>query len=119
MLEIEDVTKDIDTSWVRNMYENPKEEDIAAGRQALLSGSVGGEMPLQIAKARGASFWDQTGREYIDCTSQAWSLNVGACHPEDNGSYQGTVELLHPCAYQLRDHAPPDAFQASGGNRPR
>lgn len=82
MLEIEDVTKDIDVSWVRKMYENPKEEDIAAGRQALLSGSVGGEMPLQIAKARGASFWDQTGREYIDCTSQAWSLNVGACHPK-------------------------------------
>jgi 4-aminobutyrate aminotransferase-like enzyme len=108
MLEIEDVTKDIDASWVRNMYENPKEEDIAVGRQALLSGSVGGEMPLQIAKARGASFWDQVGREYIDCTSQAWSLNVGACHPK-----------IMACAYQLRDHAPSDAFQASGGNRPR
>ncbi|MFC1921866.1 aspartate aminotransferase family protein [Chloroflexota bacterium] len=82
MLEIEDVTKDIDASWVRAMYENPSEEDMAAGRKALLSGSVGGDMPLQIAKARGASFWDQTGREYIDCTSQAWSLNVGACHPK-------------------------------------
>jgi 4-aminobutyrate aminotransferase-like enzyme len=82
MLEIEDVTEDIDASWVRAMYENPSEEDMAAGRQALLSGSVGGEMPIQIAKARGASFWDQTGREYIDCTSQAWSLNVGACHPK-------------------------------------
>jgi len=82
MLKIEDVTKDIDASWVRAMYENPSEEEMAAGRKALLSGSVGGEMPLQIAKARGASFWDQTGREYIDCTSQAWSLNVGACHPK-------------------------------------
>lgn len=82
MLEIDDVTKDADAAWVREMYENPSEEDMAAGRQALLSGSVGGEMPIQIAKARGASFWDQTGREYIDCTSQAWSLNVGACHPK-------------------------------------
>ncbi len=78
-------TKDlenIDVSWVREMYENPSEEDMAAGRRALLSGSVGGELPLMIAKARGASFWDPQGREYIDCTSQAWSLNVGACHPK-------------------------------------
>jgi 4-aminobutyrate aminotransferase-like enzyme len=72
----------VDVSWVHEMYENPSEEDMAAGRQALLSGSVGGELPLQIAKARGASFWDQHGNEYIDCTSQAWSLNVGACHPK-------------------------------------
>ena len=82
MLENEDVTKDVDVSWVRAMYENPSEADIAAGRQALLSGSVGGEMPIQIAKARGATFWDSNGKEYIDCTSQAWSLNVGACHPK-------------------------------------
>ncbi len=52
MLEYEDVTKDVDVSWVRAMYENPSEEQMAAGRKALLSGSVGGEMPIQIAKAR-------------------------------------------------------------------
>ncbi len=74
--------EDVDVSWVRRMYENPDEADLAAGRQALLSGSVGSEKPIQIARARGASFWDQAGREYIDCTSQAWSLNVGACHPK-------------------------------------
>ena len=72
----------IDVSWVREMYEHPSEEDMAAGRAALLSGSVGGEMPINIVKARGASFWDRQGKEYIDCTSQAWSLNVGACHPK-------------------------------------
>ena len=77
-----DKSETVDVSWVRQMYENPSEADMAAGRQALLSGSVGGEMPIQIAKARGASFWDQTGKEFIDCTSQAWSLNVGACHPK-------------------------------------
>ena len=74
--------EDIDVSWVKKMYEAPDEAAVAAGRQALLSGSVGGELPLRIMKARGASFWDDTGREYIDCTSQAWSLNVGACHPK-------------------------------------
>jgi 4-aminobutyrate aminotransferase-like enzyme len=77
-----DTIDTVDVSWVREMYENPSEEDMAAGRRALLSGSVGGEMPLMISKARGASFWDPTGKEYIDCTSQAWSLNVGACHPK-------------------------------------
>ena len=82
MPKIEDVTKDVDAAWVRDMYENPSEEVMAAGRKALLSGSVGGEMPIRISKARGASFWDQNGREYIDCTSQAWSLNVGGCHPK-------------------------------------
>jgi 4-aminobutyrate aminotransferase-like enzyme len=25
---------------------------------------------------------DTTGKTYIDCTSQAWSLNVGYCHPD-------------------------------------
>jgi len=76
------VSATIDVSWVREMYEHPSEEDMAAGRAALLSGSVGGEMPINIVKARGASFWDRQGKEYIDCTSQAWSLNVGACHPK-------------------------------------
>src|SRR5512143_3265013 len=74
--------EDVDVSWVRKMYEEPDPQDVAAGRQALLSGSVGTEKPIQITKARGACFWDQAGREYIDCTSQAWSLNVGACHPK-------------------------------------
>jgi 4-aminobutyrate aminotransferase-like enzyme len=76
------IQDEIDASWVREMYENPSEQDMAAGRKALLSGSVGGELPLMISKARGASFWDAHGKEYIDCTSQAWSLNVGACHPK-------------------------------------
>ena len=30
MPEIEDVTKDVDASWVRAMYENPSEEEMAA-----------------------------------------------------------------------------------------
>jgi len=30
----------------------------------------------------GAIVRDVTGREYIDCTAQAWTLNVGYCHPD-------------------------------------
>jgi len=69
-------------SWVHRMYDSVTEEELSAGRQALLSGSVGGALPLMVMKARGASLWDRSGKEYIDCTSQAWTLNVGACHPK-------------------------------------
>lgn len=30
----------------------------------------------------GAIVRDTAGREYIDCTAQAWTLNVGYCHPD-------------------------------------
>jgi 4-aminobutyrate aminotransferase-like enzyme len=46
-----------------------------------MGGSVGSAIPKIYARARGAKFWTDDGAEYIDCTSQAWSLGVGACHP--------------------------------------
>ena len=52
------------------------------GRQALLGGGVGRGLPLVVKKAKAASLWDMQGKEYIDCTSQAWSVNVGHCHPK-------------------------------------
>jgi 4-aminobutyrate aminotransferase-like enzyme len=63
------------------MYQNVTEEELNAGRKALLSGSVGAEVPKVFARGRGAKYWTTDGQEYIDCTSQAWSLAVGACHP--------------------------------------
>jgi 4-aminobutyrate aminotransferase-like enzyme len=69
------------TSWVHQMYQNPSREDLEAGRKALMGGSVGTAVPKLYAKALGARFWTDDGAEYIDCTSQAWSLGVGGCHP--------------------------------------
>jgi 4-aminobutyrate aminotransferase-like enzyme len=40
-------------------------------RQILYEGQPGG-----------AIVTDTAGNQYIDCTSQAWSLNVGYCHPD-------------------------------------
>jgi 4-aminobutyrate aminotransferase-like enzyme len=58
-------------------------DDLAAGRAALLSGwSSGSEPGLVITRASGALVWDSAGREYIDCTSMAWSNNIGASRPE-------------------------------------
>ncbi len=59
------------------------EDDLTDGRAALLSGwSTGSEPGLVITKASGALVWDAKGNEYIDCTSMAWSNNIGASHPE-------------------------------------
>jgi 4-aminobutyrate aminotransferase/4-aminobutyrate aminotransferase/(S)-3-amino-2-methylpropionate transaminase len=58
-------------------------EDLAAGRAALLSGwSSGSEPGLIITRAAGAEVFDADGNAYIDCTSMAWSNNIGASVPE-------------------------------------
>ena len=36
---------------------------------------------LTLVRARGSIVWDDKGREYIDCTAQAWSNNLGANDP--------------------------------------
>ncbi|MBN1536261.1 MAG: aminotransferase class III-fold pyridoxal phosphate-dependent enzyme [Anaerolineales bacterium] len=56
------------------------EEDLEAGRRALIRGWSSGAEPVQMifTRAKGALVWDSTGKEYIDCTSQAWSNNIGA-----------------------------------------
>jgi 4-aminobutyrate aminotransferase-like enzyme len=59
------------------------EDDLAEGRAALLSGwSSGSEPGLVITRASGALVWDSKGNESIDCTSMAWSNNIGASVPE-------------------------------------
>ena len=56
-------------------------EDMEKGRSYLMSGSVGGGLPIIIDHGRGAVITDVNGKEYIDCTSQAWSYNIGFSHP--------------------------------------
>lgn len=54
--------------------------DLEAGRRALIGGN--NSLPFVVARGEGARVWDTNGREYIDCTAQAWSLNVGYSHPK-------------------------------------
>ncbi|MFI8990906.1 aspartate aminotransferase family protein [Streptomyces antimycoticus] len=58
------------------------DETLARGRRALLhqSPQVSDEM-LTLVQARGSLVWDVNGREYLDCTAQAWSNNLGANDP--------------------------------------
>lgn len=65
------------------MTTNYTEADLAAGKAALLGGwSSGNEPGVVITKASGVLLWDSSGKEYIDCTSMAWSNNIGASSPE-------------------------------------
>ena len=54
-----------------------------AGTRALLMGRSGGRgyEGLTLVRARGSLVWDADGREYLDCTAQAWSNNLGANDP--------------------------------------
>ena len=64
------------------MYENVTPEDLEAGWNALGGGGVGAHVPITVARGEGSTLYDTDGNAYIDCTSQAWSLNVGFCHPK-------------------------------------
>lgn len=61
----------------------PDSISMAAGRRALLArrGSGRSEEDVVLTRARGSLVWDVDGHEYIDCTSQAWSNNLGANDP--------------------------------------
>ncbi len=56
------------------------EEELEEGRRALIRGWSSGIEPDRdiFVRAKGALIWDSNGKEYIDCTSQAWSNNIGA-----------------------------------------
>ena len=63
--------------------QTPDSTAMEAGRRALLArrDSGRGEEDIVLTRARGSLMWDVDGREYIDCTSQAWSNNLGANDP--------------------------------------
>jgi len=64
------------------MFENVSMKDLEEGRKYLMSGSVGGGLPVLIESGRGSVIQDIHGNEYIDCTSQAWTYNIGVGHPK-------------------------------------
>ncbi|MFZ5853887.1 MAG: aspartate aminotransferase family protein [Chloroflexota bacterium] len=63
-------------------YQTATAEELAAGRRALMGGGVAGQAAFIVDHGAGAVVVDTEGREYIDCTSQAWSLGIGYAHPK-------------------------------------
>ncbi len=64
------------------MYETITPEETKAGREALMGGNVGGKYDLIVKEAYGSTIVDMDGKKYIDCTSQAWSMNIGFSNPK-------------------------------------
>jgi 4-aminobutyrate aminotransferase-like enzyme len=64
-----------------------------SGRRALVQGWSSGR-DLMLTRAQGSLVWDSEGREYIDCTAQAWSNNVGAGHPRVLAAVHEQVEAM-------------------------
>jgi 4-aminobutyrate aminotransferase-like enzyme len=73
-------------------YTDYSDADLNAGRAALGGGGVGNKIELVVARGEGAILYDQKGKSYIDCTSQAWSLNAGYSHPKITARVQEAVQ---------------------------
>lgn len=68
-------------------------DPVAARRASLIYDPRGSEdSKLTFVKARGSLIWDGDGREYIDCTAQAWVNNLGANDPR---VVDAAVKQLH------------------------
>jgi hypothetical protein len=52
------------------------------GECKALMDESGSMLDIVVTRAKGAKLWDSNGKEYIDCTSQAFALNVGALNPQ-------------------------------------
>jgi len=85
---------------------------LARGRRALLHDPPGGDPDkLTLVRALGSLVWDDEGREYIDCTAQAWSNNLGANDPRViEAAIEQTRAITHarptfhtPVALELAD----------------
>jgi 4-aminobutyrate aminotransferase-like enzyme len=62
--------------------QGPLLDRLELGRRSLIHDPVGGDdAKILLTRARGSLVWDANGREYIDCTAQAWSNNLGANDP--------------------------------------
>lgn len=55
---------------------------IEEGKRSLIHDPVEGDnTKIMLVRARGSHVWDDKGNRYLDCTSQAWSNNLGANDP--------------------------------------
>jgi 4-aminobutyrate aminotransferase-like enzyme len=76
------------------MFENVIMKDLEEGRKYLMSGSVGSGLPVMIESGKGAVIKDINGKDYIDCTSQAWTYNIGVSHPKVIGAVEEQIHKI-------------------------
>ncbi len=57
-------------------------KEMERGKRSLVHDPLNGDNnKITLVRAKGSLVWDDKGREYLDCTSQAWSNNLGANDP--------------------------------------
>jgi acetylornithine/LysW-gamma-L-lysine aminotransferase len=52
---------------------------------------------LVLERGKGATLWDKSGKEYIDCWSAYGVALVGHCHPKVVEAVKRQAEILHSC----------------------
>ena len=67
-----------------------KKEDIPQYESYLMLG--GGTPGPSLVSGKGIYTYDIDNKEYIDCTSQAWALNMGYSHPEINSAVKEQID---------------------------
>lgn len=62
-----------------NTHHNDLAQELERGKTGLIHDPREGDASkITLVKAKGSLVWDDKGREYLDCTSQAWSNSLGA-----------------------------------------
>ncbi len=73
-----------------NLGPDPTAARAQAGHLMLGGGTPG---PM-LVRGKGVRVWDESGKDYLDCTSQSWALYLGHCNPEINACISEQLERL-------------------------
>jgi 4-aminobutyrate aminotransferase len=80
--------------------ENEHERTIARYRDYVTTSFVAAIEPVAVARAEGATVWDQDGTEYVDCFAGIAVVNAGHRHPKVIAAAKAQMdELVHAATY--------------------
>ena len=72
------------------------ERTLARYRDFVTTSFVAAIEPVAVAKAEGATVWDQDGTEYVDCFAGIAVVNAGHRHPKDIAAAKSQMdEVVH------------------------
>ncbi len=76
------------------------EQTVGQYRDYVSTSFVAAIEPVAVAKAEGATVWDQDGKEYVDCFAGIAVVNAGHRHPKVIAAAKAQMdELVHAATY--------------------
>ena len=76
------------------------EQTIARYRDYVTTSFVAAIEPVAVARAEGATVWDQDGREYVDCFAGIAVVNAGHRHPKVIAAAKAQMDhVVHAATY--------------------